>query len=99
MRIRGENGERPARARLSAVPVAAGARRAAGRQPAAVAVDDLSFAVLGATVAALTTGQSRLGALPDTLKMRRRQLRGPIARSYPMLPGSHRRRLDQGAGS
>jgi hypothetical protein len=35
-----------------------------------VAVDDLPLAVLGATVAALTTGQSWLDALLDTLKMR-----------------------------
>jgi hypothetical protein len=37
-----------------------------------VAADDLPFAVPGATVAALTTGQSWLDALLDTLKMRRR---------------------------
>jgi hypothetical protein len=58
--------------RLSSVPAAAGAGRTAGRQLVAVAVDDLPFAVLGAAVAALTTGQSWLHALPDTLKMRRR---------------------------
>jgi len=48
------------------------------RQSAADAQPDVSwspvrFAVLGATVAALTTGQSWLAALLDTLKMRRRQ--------------------------
>jgi len=48
-----------------------------------VAADDLPFAVLGATVAALTTGQSWLDALPDTLKMRRRQLGGLIAAPLP----------------
>jgi len=47
-----------------------------------VAADDLPFAVPGATVAALTTGQSWLDALPDTLKMRRRQLGG-----LPVVPG------------
>jgi hypothetical protein len=44
-----------------------------------VAVDDLPFAAPGATVADLTTGQSWLDALLDTLKMRRRQLGGLIA--------------------
>ena len=44
-----------------------------------MALDALPFAVLGATVAALTTGQSWLYALLDTLKMRRRQLGGLIA--------------------
>jgi cystathionine beta-lyase len=51
-----------------------------------VAVDDLPFAVLGATVAALTTGQSWLDALLDTLKMRRRQLGGLIAAQLPDVP-------------
>src|SRR5215472_2016555 len=60
--IGGENGRRPAWASLSSVPTAAGARRTAGRQPVAVAAGDLLIAVLGATVAALTTGQSWLDA-------------------------------------
>ena len=47
-----------------------------------MAADDLPFAVPGATVAALTTGQSWLDALLDTLKMRRRQLGG-----LPVVPG------------
>jgi cystathionine beta-lyase len=51
-----------------------------------VAADDLPFAVLGATVAALTTGQSWLDALPGTLKMRRRQLGGLIAAQLPDVP-------------
>jgi len=62
-----------------------GTRRTAGRQLVAVAVDDLPFAVLGATVAALTTGQSWLDALLDTLKMRR-QLGGLIAAQLPDVP-------------
>src|SRR5205823_4251495 len=41
------------------------------------------FAVLGATVAALTTGQSWLDAPRDTVKMRRRQLGGLIAAQLP----------------
>jgi bifunctional pyridoxal-dependent enzyme with beta-cystathionase and maltose regulon repressor activities len=44
------------------------------------------LAVPGATVAALTTGQSRLDALLDTLKMRRRQLGGLIAAQLPDVP-------------
>jgi cysteine-S-conjugate beta-lyase len=54
-----------------------------------VALDALPFAVLGATVAALTTGQSWLYALLDTLKMRRRQLGGLIAGQLPDVPSSH----------
>jgi len=44
------------------------------------------LAVLGATVAGLTTGQSWLDALLDTLKMRRRQLGGLIAAQLPDVP-------------
>jgi bifunctional pyridoxal-dependent enzyme with beta-cystathionase and maltose regulon repressor activities len=44
------------------------------------------FAVPGATVAALTTGQSWLDALLDTLKMGRRQLGGLIAAQLPDVP-------------
>jgi cystathionine beta-lyase len=51
-----------------------------------VAVDDLPFAVLGATVAALTTGQSWLDALLDTLSMRRRQHGDLIAGQLPDVP-------------
>jgi cystathionine beta-lyase len=54
-----------------------------------VALDALPFAVLGATVAALTTGQSWLYTLLDTLKMRRRQLGGLIAAQLPDVPSSH----------
>ena len=54
-----------------------------------MALDALPFAVLGATVAALTTGQSWLYALLDTLKMRRRQLGGLIAAQLPDVPSSH----------
>ena len=49
-------------------------------------VDDLPFAVLGATVAAPTTGQSWLDALLDTLKMRRRQHGGLIAEQLTDVP-------------
>jgi cystathionine beta-lyase len=49
-------------------------------------VDDLPSAVPGATAAALTTGQSWLDALLDTLKMRRRQLGGLIAAQLPDVP-------------
>jgi cystathionine beta-lyase len=49
-------------------------------------VDDLPFAVPGAAVAALTTGQSWLDALLDTLTMRRRQLGGLIAAQIPDVP-------------
>jgi hypothetical protein len=48
-----------------------------------MAADDLPSAVPSATVAALTTGQSWLDALLDTLKGRRRQLGG-----LPVVPGS-----------
>ena len=50
-----------------------------------MAADGLPFAVPGATVAALTTGQSWLDALLDTLKMRR-QLGGLIAAQLPDVP-------------
>ena len=40
-----------------------------------------------ATIAALTTGQSCLDALPGTVKMRRRQLGGLIAAQLPGVPG------------
>jgi SLT domain-containing protein len=66
---------RTAKARRSETVIRTGRsrrRRTAGRQLVAVAADDLPFAVPGATVAALTTGQSWLDALLDTLKMRRR---------------------------
>jgi cysteine-S-conjugate beta-lyase len=51
-----------------------------------VVLDALPFAVLGATVADLTTGQSWLDALLDALKMRRRQLGGLIAAQLPDVP-------------
>jgi hypothetical protein len=57
-----------------------------------VAADDLPFAVLGATVAALTTGQSLLDALVDTLEMRRRQHGGPIAAQLRDVPWQPPRR-------
>ena len=47
---------------------------------------DLPFAVPGATVAALTTSESWLDALPDTLTMRRRQPGGLIAAQLPDAP-------------
>jgi cysteine-S-conjugate beta-lyase len=51
-----------------------------------VAVGDLPFAVLGATVAALATDQPRLDALLDNRKMRRRQPGGLIAAQRPDVP-------------